>query len=427
MVQSLVNPLSDFVPASASVPASEQPATAAGLPQQRLTLAWRWGGLALTALMMLITLYWLWPKSNDLVLSGLVQAKEVRNASQMGGRVSELLVQEGDSVIANQALVRFDETELKTRLLEAQATLRQAQGEADLVLSGPDRQDIKQSEALVQQARQRLHLLTRGARPEEVAQAKAALEEARLQSQSAKERYDRAKTTFENGIISKFKVDELKLQLDSAKNTLQAAEAKLQLLQAGAAREEKSIARSELLSVEAQRQKLLSGAKPGQLKIVSAQVQRAQSAVTGLQNQLKEAVLRAPLAGTVSLITVSQGELVPPGQPVVTILDYQHLWADLFVPESRLAYVQPGQAVEVHSPAYGKAKFKGQVIFISPKSEFVPNGSGTGSGGAASNPTESLFKVKISLTPQDSKQQVHLAPGMKVDVVLKQQAMAALN
>src|SRR5215510_3982108 len=83
-------------------------------------------------------------KEEPLLFSGTIETREIRVGSKVGGRVSEVLVLEG------QAIVRFDVAEVEARRMQAEARVAQQQS--------------------------RLERLARGARPEEKAQASAATE-----------------------------------------------------------------------------------------------------------------------------------------------------------------------------------------------------------------------------------------------------------
>src|SRR5882672_10916109 len=83
-----------------------------------------------------------------LVASGTLEARNISVGSKVGGRVSTVLVHEGDRVVANQLLVIFDSAELEGQLLQAQGR--------------------------VESARANLDKMVRGSRPEEIAEANAA-------------------------------------------------------------------------------------------------------------------------------------------------------------------------------------------------------------------------------------------------------------
>ena len=165
-------------------------------------------GLCLIAVVGL-ALWRFFPPNNSLELSGLVQAEEVKNGSRLGGRVARVLIQEGQPVEAGAPLVLLEDTQLRAQLKEAEASLQQTKAKKTLLSSGPDPEDIRQAQAQVAQAQQRLQLLANGSRPEEITQAAAAAEDARLQFEQAATRFETAQKTFEGGIISKQKVDQL--------------------------------------------------------------------------------------------------------------------------------------------------------------------------------------------------------------------------
>jgi multidrug efflux pump subunit AcrA (membrane-fusion protein) len=93
-----------------------------------------------------------WKNRGDKVLtaSGTLEARNISIGSKVGGRITRVLVREGDHVEPNQLLVVFDSAELEGQLLQAQGR--------------------------VQAARANLAKMLRGSRPEEIAEANAASE-----------------------------------------------------------------------------------------------------------------------------------------------------------------------------------------------------------------------------------------------------------
>ncbi|MDX2085221.1 MAG: efflux RND transporter periplasmic adaptor subunit [Candidatus Melainabacteria bacterium] len=339
-----------------------------------------------------VAVVWLWPKENSLTLSGLVQAKEIRNGSQFGGRVLKVLVNEGDRVRQGQPLVEFDDTDIRAKIAEAEANLQQAAAQKQLLTNGAEQEDLRQAQARVQQAQERLRMLQLGAKPEELTQARVKVEDARLLYQNAKENYVNATRMHESGIISLQKLQSIQASYESADNALAVAKANLALVQKGATAEEISIARSELNVAKAQYDKLKKGAKPAEVSIASATTNKAKNALEALKAKLEESVVEAPIAGVVSVLNVTPGELVGAAVPVVSVIDYSHIWTDVYVPESRLKQIRLGQSVAVTAAVYQGETFRGQVSFISPKSEFIPSGSG-----GASLTEEASFRVKVTI------------------------------
>ena len=373
--------------------------------------------LAALVLGLVVLGWWLWQslQGPNLQFTAVVQAAEVKQASRIGGRVAHIAVQEGSLVQAGQTLLTFENGEWGSKLHEAQATLEETQAQKGLLLSHASPADLKQASAGVSQAQQRLQRLLKGEPPESVMQAQAAEQEAHYKYNALQKEAEQAHSTYTSGIISKQKLEEVQLTAQAARSVWQSAVARLRLLKKGTPSEEIAIAKAELEAAKAQYARLGEGAKTAQIAVAEAQIKRASSQVEGLKAKLGESVLKASMNGVVSLLAVNVGQVVGPDTPVISLLDNHHLWVDVFVPESKLRYMQPRAKVAVSSPVYGNALFCGTVGFVSPRSEFVPSAS----GGSSTNPNtqEATFKVRVDLgdaLQQGQQEALRLAPGMSV-------------
>jgi HlyD family secretion protein len=98
-----------------------------------------------------------------LTASGTIEGTQVVIAPEVGGRVLEVLVREGDGVQAGQELVHFDDALLQAQLSQAQAALQTARANYDLVARGPTEEQRKLAIASAQSeeinARQALQAL----------------------------------------------------------------------------------------------------------------------------------------------------------------------------------------------------------------------------------------------------------------------------
>lgn len=88
------------------------------------------------------------------------------------------------------------------------------------------------------------------------------------------------------------------------------------------------------------------------------QLDQAQSSLDGAQLNLKQArvgigktTVRSPQTGIVTEKFVEQGEYASPGAPIAHIVDYTTVVIEAAVPESDIAFVSEGSAVEVFIPA----------------------------------------------------------------------------
>jgi HlyD family secretion protein len=87
-----------------------------------------------------------------LAASGIVEAQEVSVTTEIGGRVAEVLVEEGDLVQEDQVVIRLDDALLQAQMAQAQAALEAAQAALTQTKAGASEEDIRQAEALLHQA-----------------------------------------------------------------------------------------------------------------------------------------------------------------------------------------------------------------------------------------------------------------------------------
>lgn len=90
--------------------------------------------------------------SSELRASGTIEAEQVAVTADMGGRVVEILAQEGETVVANAILARLDSESAAADLARAQAALAEAQARRDLAKNGARAEDKAQADAALAQA-----------------------------------------------------------------------------------------------------------------------------------------------------------------------------------------------------------------------------------------------------------------------------------
>lgn len=129
------------------------------------------------------------PSNGVLAASGTIEGTQVIVAPEIGGRVKEVLVQEGDVVKVGQVLVHFDDSLLQAQLSQAQASLQLAQANYDLAARGPTEEQrqlsIASAEAELTNARQALQALydNAGVNAAQLQQSIAATDQSRDKAQ----------------------------------------------------------------------------------------------------------------------------------------------------------------------------------------------------------------------------------------------------
>jgi HlyD family secretion protein len=297
-----------------------------------------------------------------LLSSGTVEATDADLGFQLAGRVAEVLVAEGDAVVAGQELARLD-----TRVLDA--SLQAARAELAV-------------------AEARLRELQAGARPQEVATARAALDSAVRRAENARSEAERARTLFEGGAISRQALDQAETAMDIARAARDQAEQALALVREGP--------RAEAIAAQ------------------SALVEAARARVAHAQATLGNAVITAPFGGIVTLQHREPGEAVGAGAPVLTILDPEDRWVRVYVREDEIGRVHLGMSARIVSDTYRDRAYPGEVVHVGSEAEFTPRNVQT-----ADERTRLVYPVRVRITGDAD---FELKPGVPADVTLLEPA-----
>lgn len=92
------------------------------------------------------------PLGEVIAASGIIEAREISITAEIGGRITNLLVDEGDQVEEGDLLIELDTDLLAAQIKQAQAALRLAQANLAKVEAGAKKEDIRHAEALLEQA-----------------------------------------------------------------------------------------------------------------------------------------------------------------------------------------------------------------------------------------------------------------------------------
>ena len=148
----------------------------------------------------------------------------------------------------------------------------------------------------------------------------------------------------------------------------------------------------------------------------------AAARVDALEARLDDRLIRAPFAGVLGLRSVSPGQLVSPGDPIVTLDDISIMKVDFSVPETFLAVLKPGLSIRARSAAYPNRLFEGKVAMVDTRVDpisrailvraVIDNADGALHPGMlmsidlVQNQRRSLVVPEISLVPVQSQQYV---------------------
>lgn len=304
--------------------------------------------------------------------SGTVETREIQAGSKVGGRVTEVPVEEGQLVKAGAVLVRFESDDLEAQHAQAEAAVMQAQANLERMLRGNRPEEIEQAEAAANGAKAALEEAKNGPRKQEIAQAAADSEATDADAANAQTTFLRMQKLVETDTISRQEFDNARDKRDASAQKAESARQRLLLMRAGTRREEVDAAQARYGQAEAAAELARRGFRREDIEMARGQLASAQARVAQLEVSLKEANLTAPADGVIEVVSVRMGDLVAPGRIVVTMLESSQLWVKVYVPETDLAHVHVGQTATVRVDGLNGRAFEGRVGQVASQAEFLP-------------------------------------------------------
>lgn len=291
--------------------------------------------------------------------AGTIEATSVELNVRNSGIIKTLSVKAGDMVNGGQLAAELQRSDLE------------AQRERDAMA--------------LERAEAQLADLTSGARSQEIIEAQANVNIARANLDKTAADLEKREALFKQGVVSQDELDRYRVTLELDKNRLQAAEARLGLVEAGS--------------------------RPEAVAAARAEVERCRAVLKAADAVLEDLKVYAPISGTILTKNYEPGEYVQMGASIATLADLNDLWIKVFIPTDDLPAIKLGQKVYFTVSGESTA-FEGQVIEIASKGEYTPKSIQTKKERA-----NVVFGVKIKVDNQGGK----LKPGMPADVIFQQE------
>jgi HlyD family secretion protein len=307
------------------------------------------------------------------VVSGRIEGDDSAIAAKTTGRILEVRVREGDSVIAGDTIATLDDAQIRARENQARATLREeeAKGEAAQEQIAVLQEQLEQSRLQVSQSK----FDTEG----HMGQAKADLATAQselVQQQAAyqiaafdKNAYTRlAKSgavSERQGLQATATADQQAAVVAASKRRVEAAQGELTTAEASLSNP--GIRESQVASVRRQIEQ-----QEAEVESASAQTQQAREELAEAEENRQDLTVKAPFSGTVVTRAAEPGEVITAGTAVITLLDLSKVYLRGFVPEGQIGKVKVGQAARVYLDSNLKKPVEAYVSRIDPQATFTP-------------------------------------------------------
>jgi HlyD family secretion protein len=276
------------------------------------------------------------PKGKAYPLIGVVDGNEVIVGPQITGRIVKLNVDEGSEVKEGELIAVLDRSALEAQVAAQEATIGSLRAQVKQVQANLNMTDSQTAAAL------------------RVAQANLTASEAQLAQAQAtnwlnETNLKRAQNLYASGVISA-------QDRDTALATLQASQANVKSLadQIKSQQAALAVAQANRKQMEVLRSQIAS---------TQAQLKQAFAMKDEDETQLGYTEIYAPIDGIVSVRVAKQGEVVQQGNPIVVVVDVDHLWVRADVPETYIDSVQFGETLPIQLPSgdilHGNVFFKG--------------------------------------------------------------------
>ncbi len=280
--------------------------------------------------------------SGDLKLIGTVDANEVLVSAKIPGRIQTLNIEEGQAVTAGDLIAVIESDDLAAAQKAADATLSSNRYKLNETV-----ETQRQNEGEVTSATVNAEAQVRATR--------AAL--AQAQANLARQRADTTRTVAlaRQGIVSAQARDE-------AVASQQADEAAVETAR-------QNVAAAEAAAKQARAHELLAVVSQRTVQSTRGQVQNARALAQQASVELGYAKVFAPVTGRVNVLASRQGEVLPAGAAIATVMDLTQTWVYAPLPETQADVVQLGDSLRVVMPS--GAAVQGKVIAKSSEADFA--------------------------------------------------------
>jgi membrane fusion protein (multidrug efflux system) len=388
--------------------------------------------------------YWQTRVSTD---DAYVTAHVAPVGARISGTVVEVRVNDNQDVKAGDVLVRLDPKDYEVALAQARAAADSAKADLENALVNVPLTDettrslVQQAEAAAagaedasQVAAHDLEERRNQLKAKEAAEAaaRAAVRMAEADLERARLDRDRFRELVQAQMIAQMDYDHADAAFRSAQAALDMARQKVsqaqeESLQAAAAvrSQTATFAQTRRRTQEAEAALANARSQRQQVKVRQAQVDAARSRETqALANRqqadlnLEYATIRAPVGGRVTKKTVEIGQVVQPGQPLLSLVDLDDVWVVANYKETALTHVRQGQRATVTVDTYPGAVFKAHVDSIQAGSgavfSLLPPENATG------NYVKVVQRVPVKLVFEPGENSRHLlVPGMSVVPIIE--------
>lgn len=311
--------------------------------------------------------------SATLEISGRIEADETHLAAQIGGRVSAVEVREGDAVKAGQVLVRCSSEQALAMNDQSnamvEATRRQVQQARTLL----PLLDEKYRQLELRQDQSVLDASGRVAAGEgQLAAARADLARARSELSQVTADASTYKALADKGAVPAQAADQLATKQSTLEAIVDAAGRQVAAAEGGLSVANAAKSNPEIISLEKAALKHQMAEARAAIRSAESQIAVAEAVAAQTSAAVSELTITAPYDGIVLTRSVEPGQVIAPGQTLLTLLDPRAIYLRAYVPEGQIGRVVVGQRAEVVLDSDLDSPLEAKVSRVDPEAMFTP-------------------------------------------------------
>jgi len=292
--------------------------------------------------------------------NGRVEAVAIDISTRTGGRISDIVVQEGQTVTRGEVLAHMDTQQLDAQLREARAQMQRGRIARDVAESGVVQAEAEHSAAL------------------------AVVAQRQTEFESAERRVSRSEQLARTNAISQQTLDDDRARMAGAKAALDAARAQAASAEAGMA-----TAKARIVDAE-------------------ATIEAAEAAIDRIQVEIDDSTLRSPRDGRVQYLVAQPGEVIAGGGRVLNLIDLGDVYMTFFLPTVPAGRVALGSEARIVLDTAPGVVIPAEVSFISDVAQFTPRTVET-----SEERVGLMFRIRVRVAPDLLRKHAdYVKPGL---------------
>jgi RND family efflux transporter MFP subunit len=309
--------------------------------------------------------------SNEYMYSGSIQpSDEVNVNSTLSGKVAMVNFDVGDEVKAGDVLFTMDTTSIQNSVKVAEASVESAKTSVATAENNLKMANGASMQTQIENAKNSITSAQTSVKNAKtsVTNAQVSLDNSKISLEKAEKDYNTSKQLYEAGGLSEDSMNDSKDAYDKAKNAYTQAELSLEQANTQYTSAQDSLTQAQTnydILVNQTSQENVTKAQDS-LNQAKAQLASSEAQLNSSKQNLEDAVVKAPISGTISQCNVTAGASLSQGTSPFVIIGTNSVDIKVNVAEQMINSIKAGDEVRITIPTISSENFTGNISSVSP-------------------------------------------------------------